>query len=567
MNSTRGRGVTRSAYAYRWLLSGLLCFLGATSVWAADSSTVMPRPPELERDVQFWIRVYSEVDTNGGFLHDQYNLAVVYETLHFAPNTSPHERERIVDQARSRYGAALRRIAAAKDGPLSAEDQHIKDMWGAEGTPSRLLEAIDDIRFQLGQSDRFRAGLVRSGAWETHIAETLANLGLPAELAVLPHVESSFNPAAYSKVGAAGLWQFMRSTGRRYMRIDNAVDERMDPFRATEAAAQLLSYNYRLLGSWPLAITAYNHGSEGMLRAREQLGTDDIVRVVREYHSPTFGFASRNFYVSFLAALTIAENPDKYFGALRRGAEPQFVEVKLSTSASSAALVKTLGVERDTLRELNPALRPAVWNGQRAIPAGYVVRLPGSATQWTSDLLAQRLGAAKPVLVAAVTPPANLPPAANAPVAKSRAATPPAPAVAAAAPGAPAAVTNNSSEAAASDYYLVQSDDTVQTIAARTGVTVAKLMALNSIPDADYLYGGERLRLVAAAPEPETVTTAATLDSAKNAVQENQEEQQAVAAADKAATTNEPVTAAQAQAEGPELAPSITGQDTADPVD
>ena len=131
----------------------------------------------------------------------------------------------------------------------------------------------------------------------------LARLGLPPELAALPHVESSFDPTAYSKVGAAGLWQFMRSTGRRFLRIDSTVDERLDPFRETEAAAQLLSYNYRLLGSWPLAITAYNHGAEGMRRARDELGTDDIARIVHDYHSPSFGFASRNFYVSFLAAL------------------------------------------------------------------------------------------------------------------------------------------------------------------------------------------------------------------------------------------------------------------------
>src|SRR5437763_250276 len=150
----------------------------------------------------------------------------------------------------------------------------------------------EDVRFQLGQADRFRAGLIRSGAWETHIAQVLANLGLPAELAVLPHVESSFNPAAYSKVGAAGLWQFMRSTGRRYMRIDSAVDDRLDPFRSTEAAAQLLAYNYRVLGTWPLALTAYNHGTAGVRRAKETLGTDDIVRIVRSYNSRTFGFAS-----------------------------------------------------------------------------------------------------------------------------------------------------------------------------------------------------------------------------------------------------------------------------------
>src|SRR5579862_2305961 len=162
MNSTQGTGALHRPLRWLWLMA--CAWLSTTCALAADTTdSVMPRPPELERDVQFWIRVYTQVDTNGGFLHDQYNLAVVYDTLHFAPNTSPRERERIVDQARNRYVAALRRIAAAKDSPLSDEDQRIKDMWGAEGTPSRLLEATDDIRFQLGQADRFKAGLIRSG--------------------------------------------------------------------------------------------------------------------------------------------------------------------------------------------------------------------------------------------------------------------------------------------------------------------------------------------------------------------------------------------------------------------
>ena len=156
--------------------------------------------------------------------------------------------------------------------------------------------------------------LQRAGSWESHIAQTLAAQGLPPEIAALPHVESSFQPTAMSKAGAAGMWQFIRSTGRRYLRIDGAVDERLDPYRSTEAAAQLLSYNYRLLGSWPLAITAYNHGAEGMRRARDQLGTDDIVRIVRQYQSPTFGFASRNYYCSFLAAMRLDRDPEKYFG-------------------------------------------------------------------------------------------------------------------------------------------------------------------------------------------------------------------------------------------------------------
>ncbi len=535
------------------LLLALLC-LSRLAVAAED---LLPRPAELEPDVQFWIRVYSQISTNDGFIHDQHKLSVVYETMHFDADTPTHERAHRVDAQRARVQDILRRLASGA-APQNADEQKVRDLWGPDATPVRLAEAVDDVRFQLGQSDRFRAGLMRAGTWETHIGEVLANLGLPAQIAALPHVESSFDPSAYSKVGAAGLWQFMRSTGRRFLRIDAAVDERMDPFRESEAAAQLLNYNYRLLGSWPLAITAYNHGSEGMRRAREQLGTDDIVRIVREYRSPTFGFASRNFYVSFLAALSIAQDPDKYFGPLHRGSESQFVEVKLSTSASSATLVRTLGVDRDTLRGLNPALRPGVWTGQRSIPAGYVVRLPGSASKWTSDLLAQRLGASKPVVVAEVTPPANvLPPATSA--------RPTAPPTQPTAPAPPE--TNVAADAASSQYYLVQSDDTVSTIAARTGVTVNKLMALNSMPDQDYMYGGERLRLVAAAPEPETETTAANVDSAKAAVQESQEEAQAVAAASKVAANTEPVSAAQAQAQGPQLVPGTTGPESADPVD
>src|ERR1700751_4885353 len=353
MNST-GRARGRRGAAPRSAVSLLACLLVLAAILLCPSARAdddpMPRPPQLERDVQFWIRVYPQIDTNAGFLHDQSNLGVVYETFPFAPDSPPSERQHIVEQARERYAAALRRIAGSGDGDLSPEDQRVRDLWGTEATAARLRVAVDDIRFQLGQSDRFRSGLIRSGAWETHIAETLANLGLPAELAVLPHVESSFNPSAYSKVGAAGLWQFMRSTGRRYMRIDGAVDDRLDPFRSTEAAAQLLAYNYRVLGTWPLALTAYNHGTAGVRHAKEMLGTDDIVKIVRSYSSRTFGFASRNFYVSFLAALDIDGNPEKYFGALQRNGEAKFQEVVVPGYVSISSLERALKLDGQKLR-------------------------------------------------------------------------------------------------------------------------------------------------------------------------------------------------------------------------
>ena len=337
--------------------------------------------------MNFWIRVYTEVTTNEGFLHDERNLAVVYDTLKFGAGTSSRERQRMVDDRRERHIATLRRIAAALPTEagreaLSEEDKRVLAMWGPNVSVILLRDATQRIRFQLGQSDRFKEGLIRSSSWETHIAETFANQGLPPELAVLPHVESSFNAAAYSKVGAAGLWQFMRSTGRRYMRIDDAVDERLDPYRSTEAAAQLLAYNYRVLGSWPLALTAYNHGAAGMRRAKETVGTDDFVKINRTYNSRTFGFASRNFFPSFLAALTIDENPEKYFGQLQRRPEirnsaksPMPAYVRLTT------LERTLGVDREQLRALNPAWRPTIYQGTRLVPRGYRLRLPADTAE------------------------------------------------------------------------------------------------------------------------------------------------------------------------------------------
>src|SRR5947207_15246121 len=92
---------------------------------APGEESPVSRPPQLERDVEFWIRVYTQIDTDAGFLHDQYNLSVIYDTLHFAPNTTPAERERQVDQARERYGGALRPGADPPVAPLFDYDQLI----------------------------------------------------------------------------------------------------------------------------------------------------------------------------------------------------------------------------------------------------------------------------------------------------------------------------------------------------------------------------------------------------------------------------------------------------------
>jgi membrane-bound lytic murein transglycosylase D len=559
MNSTVHGSRIRSCLG-RLARSGLLCLLLAFAGALAPlpAAETLPRPPALERDVQFWIRVYSQIDSNAGFLHDQYNLGVVYETLHFDSGMAPADRQHLVDQERNRYADALRRIAEATDvSTLSADDQRIRALWGEEGNSTRLREAVNDIRFQLGQADRFRGGLLRAGAWETHIAETLANLGLPPELAVLPHVESSFNPSAYSKVGAAGLWQFMRSTGRRYMRIDAAVDDRLDPFRSTEAAAQLLAYNYRVLGSWPLAITAYNHGTEGMRHAKETLATDDIVKIVRTYGGRTFGFASRNFYVSFLAALDIDRNPEKYFGPLQRASEAKFHEVELPAYVSVASLERAMKLDGGQLRELNPALLPAVWSGAQRVPKGYHLRLPSEGSAWTRELLAQRLL------------PSEMFTGQRGP-----------------------------------ERYKVQAGDTLAKLAERFGVPIQSLARMNRVRTSAALRPGRTisipetapLTLAAATREPSqpaalspppaehaaSASTAAAVappspgGAVSTEVAQRESAEDAASAAEIVVTASrshvlaaaaQPVSAAQAEAISPALGPAAETQQSADPFD
>ncbi len=348
------------------------------SVWGDEIPHPFAQPAALEPDVRFWIRVYTEVTTDQGLLHDDWDLGLVYEVLRFDPESSPSQRERRVAEAKSRYAALLKRFAAGSTEDLTAHEQRILHAFGPNATAQDFRDAILRIRFQLGQADRFHEGLIRAAAWEKHIAHTLAQHGVPAEIAALPHVESSFNLSAYSKVGAAGLWQFMPGTAKRFMRVDGVVDERLDPYSATDAAANLMLYNYRLLGTWPLAVTAYNHGPGGLRRAQDELGTSDIAVIVKRYQGKTFGFASRNFYVAFLAALEVDRNADKYFGPITRLPDTDSTAVELPDYIPVEALSKAFKDDMGALRVLNPALRQPIWNGSRFVPRGYELRLPGA---------------------------------------------------------------------------------------------------------------------------------------------------------------------------------------------
>ncbi len=340
-----------------------------------------PRPASLEPAVQFWTRIYTEVTTNQGFVHDARHLGVVYETLELPPYASNSARQKLQDQAKGRIVSALNQLARGKRQNLSATEARVLAAWPAGTSNSTLRDAARDVRFQLGQSDRFREGLARSGQWKPHIREVLAQQHLPAELDVLPHVESSYNPAAWSRVAAAGMWQFMPATARQYMRVDHVIDQRMDPFISTEGAARLLKHNRATAGTWPLALTGYNHGLSGVMRAAKATGTKDIGTIIATYNGPSFGFASRNFYPSFLAALQVDRNAQRYFPGLQLEAPVDYDIVHLNAYIPASSLAKSTGLGVDELQLHNPALREPIWNGDKYIPSGYALRLPRTRLQ------------------------------------------------------------------------------------------------------------------------------------------------------------------------------------------
>lgn len=341
---------------------------------AAQPSSLFPEYPCIQKNILFWEAIYGKYSTNQGVLHDSDDLSRVYAILPLVDQTDPNaatiNNERIA-QGKSLVKNILQQLASGQP-PTTAEARRISALFPRKH-PSVYLEACDTIRLQVGQKDRFRAGVIRSGKYLPAFRKILANHQLPQDLVYLPHVESSFNPKAYSKAGAAGLWQLTRATGSDYLNINTSIDERMDPYIATDAAARLLKDNFGALQSWPLALTAYNYGRAGMIRAVKDKG--DYEAIFKSYDQGYFKFAARNFYAEFLAAKRVAKSLERNPGiALER--PDNLHSLRLQKAMTLKQISLQTGLSSETLRSLNPALQKSVIEGTSPVPSGYVLRVP-----------------------------------------------------------------------------------------------------------------------------------------------------------------------------------------------
>ncbi|MFM7737082.1 MAG: transglycosylase SLT domain-containing protein [Alphaproteobacteria bacterium] len=272
-------------------------------------------PGRLEARVRFWVDVFTRWSVEQAIVQDRDRPWVVFAVV---PIERPSRQE--LARVETEYEDLARRVHRALEHPGTRSSAPVVGEGGEVWrrllppvAPSALAEARNRIEVRPGQREIFRDSLARSQPLVGTMKRMVRDAGLPEEIAYLPHVESSFNAEARSNVGAVGIWQLMPETARRTLRVDGDRDERRDPVRSTQAAARYFREAHDALGSWPLAVTSYNYGVNGMRRAVETLGTTDLVELIERHDSPAFGYSAKNFFAQFLAAVHIARNEDFYF--------------------------------------------------------------------------------------------------------------------------------------------------------------------------------------------------------------------------------------------------------------
>lgn len=298
--------------------------------------------------------------------------------------------------------------------------------------------------------------LDRSTRYLSMIQQVFRKKGLPEDLAFTAMVESGFNPHAVSRAGAKGLWQFMAQTARRYgLRVDRWVDERLDPEKSTEAAADHLKNLYAQFGHWFLAQAAYNAGEVKVARAVVRARSNDFWTIAR---GRWLREETKQFVPQIQAAALIARDPERY-GFQITPEEPmayEVVEVPFSVDLKQVATQADLPPE--ALRELNPALR----RGMTPPGGPYTLKVPpGSAptvAQALERLAEQKAQAAKRLAVRTVKVSGFHP---------------------------------------ATGIHVVKPRDTLSEIAKRYGVTVWDLARLNGLDPEARIYPGDQIRVTA----------------------------------------------------------------------
>lgn len=244
--------------------------------------------------------------------------------------------------------------------------------------------------FQNRQKKYFKRWLERSTKYLPAIRHELRVAGLPQDLAYLAMIESGYNPSAYSHAHAAGLWQFIRGTGRNYgLRIDSWVDERREPEKATKAATAYLAALYERFGDWQLAVAGYNAGEGKIERAIKKYNSRDFWELARHNY---LRLETKRYVPKLIAAIIIARNPEQYgFTNINYQQPVAYDMIKVPARTDLHAIAKLSSTPVKAIRKLNNELRKS------QTPPGsksYLLKIPVGS----HDLIAANLSKLRPVV-------------------------------------------------------------------------------------------------------------------------------------------------------------------------
>ena len=374
------------------LVAGLTVVIPQSS-FAGINFYKFPVPPEVEEQVNFWHRIFTKYTSKQSVVHDVDKPSIILDVIDFdllaerfneGEKYNKHERQRIRKKYIERYKLAISRFQnegkkAISYGPM---EERVLNVYSKQKHGlNHLFNRRINLRTQLGLSDEFERAAERAEKYLPYMEDIFRHHLVPVDLTRLAFVESMFNESALSKVGASGIWQFMPSTARRYIKVNGYIDERNSPIKATHAAAKYLRSNYEMLKSWPLAITGYNHGPSGMRRASKRLGTKNLGTIIKKYKNRTFGFASKNFYAEFLAANIVYKT--KYKAPFKNRNPLQISKLKLSHPISIDQLTKKTPLNSDIIKKYNRCLNRTLFsrNKHKPLPEGYEIIVPQHIAQ------------------------------------------------------------------------------------------------------------------------------------------------------------------------------------------
>ena len=299
--------------------------------------------------------------------------------------------------------------------------------------------------------------LTRSGRFLPMILDIFRQKGLPEELVFTAMIESGFDPVAVSHAGAKGLWQFMAPTARQYgLRVDRWLDERLDPEKATVAAANYLSDLYKIFGSWELVHAAYNAGEMKVLRAIQGTGTRDFWSLTG---SRFLRDETKNFVPAIHAVTIIGQEPEQYGFTVKPDEPLSYEQITVPKATSLKHVASLSGIPLEELIRLNSELRLK----QTPPDSPYHLKVPrGSAPALQVGL--DREVEARKVAMASRT--------ADRGKRKIQAA-----------------------ERVTAGVHVVQPRDTIGGIAKRYGVSVQQLTRWNDLEHGVRIFPGDRLRV------------------------------------------------------------------------